>query len=157
MIERHAKRRPRAAVVPGDVELPEAEVLHRLDLVLRHAAERVVAVVGFAARLRTVAIAAEIGAHHGEVSRQLGRDEIPRHVRERVAVQQQHRRALAPVAQVDRALGIAGRDLDVLESLEHGSASVARVRVAEPRLHSYDAALAFGQTGCSPIRRLTFR
>jgi hypothetical protein len=46
MIERHPERRARAAVVAGDEESPEAELGHDLDLVLRHAPERVVGVVG---------------------------------------------------------------------------------------------------------------
>jgi len=45
---------------------------HDVDLVLRHAAERVVAVIRQASGLATVAVAAEIGGDHGEILRQRG-------------------------------------------------------------------------------------
>ena len=134
-----------------DVELLEAQVLHHLDLVLGHAPERVVAVVGLAARLAAVAVAPQIGTHHGEVLRQPGRDQMPRHVRERVAVQQQHGRAVAAVAQVDHALRIAGLNLDVLESLEHGSLSPAIRGRERPSSRRYELALQHAANGrCDP-------
>jgi hypothetical protein len=46
MIERHAVGGARAPIVAGDHESLEAELAHDVDLVLRHAPERIVAVVG---------------------------------------------------------------------------------------------------------------
>ena len=121
MVERHAKRRARASIVPGHVEPLEAEMLHHLDLVLGHAAERVVAVIRPAAGLPAVAVAAQVGTDDREVLREPRRDQVPRHQRQWIPVQQEHRRPAATVSEVDRALGIAGLDLDVLEPFEHGS------------------------------------
>ena len=77
MIERHAIGGARAPVVAGDHEALEAELAHDVDLVLRHAPERVVAVVGQAARLAAVAVAAQVGGDHREVPGQARRDEAP--------------------------------------------------------------------------------
>jgi hypothetical protein len=112
MIERHAERRARATVVAGDEELLEAELAHDLDLVLRHAPERVVGVVRPAARLRAVAVAAQIGRHHGEVPREPRRDALPAQVGERVAVQEEQRRSNACTPADDGDLRIGGLDLD---------------------------------------------
>ena len=67
MIETHAVRHARAAVVTRHHECLEAELLHHLDLVLRHGAERIVLMVLGARRLGAVAIAAQIGRDHGEL------------------------------------------------------------------------------------------
>ena len=91
MVERHAKGGASAAVVAGHAELPEAQVLHDFDLVLRHAAERIVAVIFAPARFSAVAVAAEVRRDHGEILREPRRDEMPVRVRERIAVQEQHR------------------------------------------------------------------
>ena len=92
IIERHAKRGARAAVVAGNHEFLEAQMFHHIDLVLPHAAKRIVAVVVFPARLAAVAVTAQIGRHHRVVLRQLRRHQMPVHMRQRIAVQQQHRR-----------------------------------------------------------------
>ena len=119
MIERQAMRGARAAVVAGDEKLFESEMRHDVDLVLRHAAERVIAVVVFAARLGTVAVAAQIGRDDGKLLRQPVRVAVPAHVRQRVAVQEEQRRSAAAMAQIDLHFGIAGLNLDMLEILEH--------------------------------------
>ena len=69
MIQRHSIGGARAAVVAGHHETLEAELAHDVDLVLRHAPERVIAVVRQPARLAAVAVAAQIGGHDREVVR----------------------------------------------------------------------------------------
>ena len=93
MIERHPIGGARAPVVARDHESLVAEMAHDVDLVLRHAAERVVAVIGQAARLTAIPVAAQVGGDHGEVLRQARRDEAPVVIRQGIAVQEQHRRA----------------------------------------------------------------
>ena len=117
MIEAHAVRHARAAVVAGHHEGLEAELLHHLDLVLRHGAERIVLVLVAAGRLREVAIAAQIGRDHGELLREPRRELVPGQMRERIAVQQQQRRPLAAV-QGDDARP-AGVDLGAGEAFHH--------------------------------------
>jgi hypothetical protein len=89
MIEAHAVKHARAAIVAGRVETLKAERLHHLHLILRHRPERIAAVVGAARRLLGIAITTQIGGDDGEVLRQTRRDLVPGHVRERVAVHQQ--------------------------------------------------------------------
>ena len=101
VVERHAVRDAGAAVVAGDEEALEAERAHDLDLVLGHGAERVVGVVAAAARLGAVAVAAQVGRDDREVLGEPRRDLVPHDVGQRVAVQQQQRRPVAAVAQVD--------------------------------------------------------
>jgi hypothetical protein len=92
-----------------------------VDLILTHAAERVVRVVGQPLRLRAVAVAAEIGTHDGEVLRKLRRDEVPRDVRQRVAVQQQNRRSFSADAADDLHFRVGRLNRETLEAFEHGS------------------------------------
>ena len=66
MIEAHAMQHARAAIVAGREEPLEAERRHHLDLVLRHGAERIAGMVVAAGRLLGIAIAAQVGADHGE-------------------------------------------------------------------------------------------
>src|SRR6185295_3051983 len=108
MVERHAEGGSPAAVVTGDQELFETEMLHCLDLVLAHAAERIVAAVLQPTRLSAVAVAAQVRRHHGEIFRKSRRDEMPMHVREGVAVEKQHRWTAAAIAQIDFHFGVAG-------------------------------------------------
>jgi hypothetical protein len=125
MIEAHAVRHARAAVMPGDVKLVEAERRHHLDLVLRHRAERIARVIRHARRLLRVAIAAQVARHHRELLREARREFMPGQMRERVAVQQQQRRPLAAMRRHDaRARGL---DLGLGESVhQHCGAPCGR-------------------------------
>jgi len=127
MIERHAESGPRAAVVPGDVELLEAERAHDVDLVLRHAAERVVRVVWLATRLGAVAVAAKIGGDDGEIAREARRDALPGKVGERVAVQEEKRRPFAAAPADDGNLGIGRLDAERRE-IGHGADGATSAR-----------------------------
>ncbi len=119
-VQREAVPDARAAVVARDHEFPESQVLHDVHLVLPHAPESVVRVIGPALRLGTVAVAAQVGGDHREVLRQPRRDEMPGDVRQRIAVQQQQRRPLAADAAGDFYLGVRGLNFDLPESLVHG-------------------------------------
>ena len=118
-----------AAVVAGHAELLEAEMLHHFDLVLRHAAERIIAVIFAPARFSAVAVAAQIGRDHGEILREPRRDEMPVRVRERVAVNQQYRRPAAAVTQIDFDFRVARLNLNILEAFEHGARSLDEERL----------------------------
>ena len=117
MVEAHAVQHAGAAVVAGGVEAIEPERRHHLDLVLRHGAERVAAVILAARRLFRIAVAAQVGGDHGELARQPRRDLVPGHVRERIAVHEQQRRSLAAVHRDDARA--AGLDLGAGEAFEH--------------------------------------
>ena len=119
VVERHAKRGAPAAVVAAEKKLVEPEMAHDIDVVLRHAPVRVVAVVRQAARLAAVAVAAQIGAHDRVVFCQAWRDEVPVHVGKRIAVEQQQGRAVAADDAVDLHLRVAGLDVEFPEALEH--------------------------------------
>ena len=105
----------RAAIMPGREELVEAERRHHLDVVLRHRAERIVRMIRLARRLLRVAVAAEIRRDHGEFLREARRELVPGEVRERIAVQQQQRRALAAMRRHDARAG--GLDLGAGEAV----------------------------------------
>jgi hypothetical protein len=45
---------------------------------------------------------------------------MPMHVRERITVQQEYRRAITAVTQIDLDFGIAGWGLEVFETFEQG-------------------------------------
>ena len=120
MVERHAERRARAAVVAGDEELLETELAHYVYLVLRHAAERVIGVVRLAARLGAVAVAPQVRGNHGETAREARRDALPGEVSERIAVQEQERRPFAAAAPDDRNLGVGSLDVERGE-IGHGA------------------------------------
>ncbi len=118
MVEAHARGGAGAAVMAGDKEFAIAELLHDLDLVLRHRPERIVDVV-FAAIVGAdaVAIAAQISGHDMKALGQSAGDLAPGGVGQRIAVQQQQRRAVAAMAQIDpRARGL---DLGPREPFEH--------------------------------------
>ncbi len=123
MIERHAVGGARAPVVAGHHEPREAQRVHHVDLVLRHATERVVAVVGQAARLAAVAVAAQVGGDHGEVLGQPRRDEAPVDVRQGIAVEQEQGRSGASHHAVDRDMGIAGLEVEAAEAFVHHPAT----------------------------------
>ncbi len=77
MVEAHAVEHARAAVMAGGVETLETERRHHLDLVLRHGAERIAAVILAARRLFRIPVAAQVGGDHGEFARQTRRDLVP--------------------------------------------------------------------------------
>src|SRR6516165_3692949 len=118
MVETHARCGAGAAVVPGDEEFAVAELLHDLDLILRHRAERIVDVV-FAAVVgsHAVAIAAQIGGDDMEPLGKTRRDLTPGGMGKRISVQQQQRRAVAAVPQMDSRA--ASLDFCPGEALEH--------------------------------------
>ena len=65
----------------------ETQLLHLLDLVLRHALERVVPVTVLPGRFGAVAVASEVRSNHSEIVCQSWCDAVSASVRERVAVQ----------------------------------------------------------------------
>ena len=67
MVEAHAMEHARAAVMAGGVEALETERRHHFDLVLRHGAERVAAMILASGRLFRISVAAQIRSHHGEL------------------------------------------------------------------------------------------
>ncbi len=109
MIECHAIGDAAAAIVPGDAEARKSEPLHHDDHVLRHGPLRIGRVIGRGRRAAALSIAAQIGAHDGELARQQRRDVAPHQVRLRKTVQQQQRRAGSRTAHEDA--GFTGLDL----------------------------------------------
>ena len=73
--------------------------------------------IGFVRRLRGLAIAPQVRADDGEVTRQERRDTMPGRVRPRVAVQQQDGRPGAAMAHTESY--VADVDAVERESLEH--------------------------------------
>jgi hypothetical protein len=73
--------------VAGHHEAVEAEGAHRLGLVLRQGTFRVGDLVWAGRRLRTVAVAAQIGDHQREFLGETRRDLAPQQMRLRIAVQ----------------------------------------------------------------------
>jgi len=129
VVERHPVAGPGAPIVAGHHEALEAELLHDVDLVLGHAPERVVAVIGQAARLTAVAVATQVRSHDREALGQPGRDQPPVDVRERVAVEQEQRRPSASDHAVDGDAGIARVEIEPPEAVVHeGSARARRGR-----------------------------
>ena len=106
-----------AAVVAAEGEALEAEVPHHLDLVERHRPLGVGFVVWCTLWLGGVSVAPEVRDDHREVLGEAWGDEVPHGERLGAAVEQQHRRSLAPADDVDgRPLRF---DPDPLEALEH--------------------------------------
>ncbi len=118
VIEAHAGGCAGAAIVPGDKEFAVAELLHNLDLVLRHRTERIVDIVFTAVfGAYAVAVTPEIGGDHIKILGQPRRNLVPGDMGQRIAVQQQQRRAVAAVPQMDsRAVR---RNFRPGEPLEH--------------------------------------
>ena len=104
MIERQAVGDSPATVVAGDEEAFEAELLHDGNLVTGHRALGIRLVVGGGRRLGAVAVAAQVGDHHAEVLRQARRHQVPHHLGLRKAMQQQERRTVAAMSNVDDRL-----------------------------------------------------
>jgi len=120
MIERQSMRRPRTPVVTGQKESVVAERRHDIDLILSHGPERVVDVVGATiGRADAVAVAAEVRRDNVKPFCQAARDLVPRRVRERVAVQQQERRAVSGVPEED--VCTAGPNPPRFEALEQAN------------------------------------
>ena len=119
VIKRHAYRCASAAIMPCDTKCIKAQMLHYIHLVLRHSTEGVVHVIGRTARLVAVAIAAQIRAHHSEMFCKARRNQVPMHMRQRIAMQQQNRRAIAAVSKIDFDFAVAGLNLCVFEAFEH--------------------------------------
>jgi hypothetical protein len=111
VVQSGAQRDVRAAVVPHDGEPLVAEMPHELDAISRHQAFRIGRVVGCRRRLRRPSVAAGIRADDGVLGREERSDPIPRHVRARVAVQQEHGRAGSSMAHAQRHLA----EVDVLQ------------------------------------------
>jgi hypothetical protein len=65
VIKRHAVRHAPAAVMPHGDEPVETEVLHHLNLVLRHRAFRVVGMILSVGRLAAIAVSTKVGCHDG--------------------------------------------------------------------------------------------
>src|SRR6516225_826976 len=118
VVEAHACGGAGAAVVSGDKELAVAELVHDLDLVLRHRPERIIDVV-FAGVIwaDAVAITAQIGCDDMKTLGQAWGDLVPGDMGQRDAVQQPQRRAVAAVPQMDSCA--AGLDFRAGEALEH--------------------------------------
>jgi hypothetical protein len=112
VIERHAMRDARAAVVTEHREALEAEVPHDLDLIERHGALRVQIVLPVAFDLAAVAVAAKVRDDDGVIACQVARDGGPRHAALRRPVQQQDRRTAA----ADHAVNDGARGLHLLRA-----------------------------------------
>ena len=93
MVDQHAMRHPRTAVVRQHAEAREAERLHQLHHVLRHLpfAVRRVVHAGIGRRLVAVAVAAQVGRDQREMPAERWPHLAPDQVRLRVTVQQQQR------------------------------------------------------------------
>ena len=117
MVQAHPMQHAAATVVAGGREPVEAELFHHLDHILAHLAKRIGIVVVAAVRLGTVAVATEIGRHHGETPGQIRRHAIPGQMRERVAVHQKQWRPLTAVTQND--VDAVHMQRFFLESLHH--------------------------------------
>jgi hypothetical protein len=74
--------------VTDHCEALEAQRRHDVDLVLRHLALRVRAVLVIRGRTTAVPVPAEIRADDREASSERGRDPVPARVRLRIAVEQ---------------------------------------------------------------------
>jgi len=88
VVEAHAVDGAGATVVTGSEEFAVAELLHDLDLILRHRAERIIDVV-LAAVLGpdAAAVTAQIRRDDVEPLGQAARDLVPRDVGQGIAVQ----------------------------------------------------------------------
>src|SRR6266446_1596427 len=120
MVEAHAGGGAGASVMPGDKEFAIAERFHHLDLVLCHRPERIVDVV-FAAIVGAdaIAVAAQIRRDDMKALGETAGDLVPRDMGQRVAVQQQQRRAVAAMSQMDA--GAARGDLRPSKAFEHSA------------------------------------
>src|SRR3974390_1804083 len=84
-----------------------------------------------ARRLLGIAVAAQVGANHGEFLRQSRRHSMPRKMIERIAVHQQHRRTAAADYRHDART--AGLDIAAFETVEHFITSLDFIILPENR------------------------
>ena len=123
-VARQAMRDAAAPIVADDMEAEIAERRHHFGHVEGHGALRIVGVPRHAARLRRIAVAAQVGAHHGVVARELRRDLVPHGVRLRITMQHQDRRAVAADLEIDhRAARAQATRLESREERAHGLTS----------------------------------
>src|ERR1700729_4257400 len=120
-IEAHAVQHAGAAIVPGAIELVEAELLHHVELILAHGAERIVLVIVAARHFFGIAITAQVSGDDGEFLRKFRREFLPRQMAERIAVQKEKRRAFAALERDDA--GARGLDLALGKAFEKHRAS----------------------------------
>ena len=141
MVERQPVRHAAAAVMTHDGKPVEAEMLHQIDLVLRHGALGIVDVVLAVLGLAAVAVAAQVRRDDGVFLRQFRRHAKPRQVGQRGAVDQEQGRAAATDHRVQRRA--AGPDL-----LHPEAGQQARIqRVALPPPADADAGPEHGRRG----------
>ncbi len=138
VVEGHPVADAPAAVVAAQGEALEAELAHHLDLVLGHRPLGVRAMTFVRLRLGGVTVPAQVGGDYREVFGEARGDQVPHGERLGAAVQQQHRRALAPTNGVDaRPFRL---DPDPLEALKH-TRVLSSVRGAVPESpHALSAA-----------------
>ena len=118
-IERHAVGDATPAVVPDDSEARKPQHRHEPHHVARHRGLAIGRVGGMGRRLAARSVAAQVGAHDGEVGGERRRDPVPHHMGLRKAVQQQNGLATAAAARKDR--GIADVRDNWFEAFEHGA------------------------------------
>src|SRR5262249_40588610 len=118
MIETHAVQHAGPAVVAGGIEARIAQRSHHLDLILRHGAKGITAVILAARRLLRIAVSTQVGRNHRELLRQARRDLVPGKMGERISVHEQERRSV-PAAHGDDARA-ARPYLGTGEAFEHG-------------------------------------
>ena len=119
MIEAHPVKHARTAVMAGCIKALVAKRRHDLDLILRHGAKGVAAVIVTARWLFGIAVAAQISGHHRELSRQSRRDLVPGQVGEWIAVHEQERRSSPAMHGQDACA--ACRYLRPAEAFEHAA------------------------------------
>ncbi len=106
-----------------------SELLHGVEQTVGADSLGVCCVVCRRFRLSRAAVAGEVGAHHGETTvDQVGRDTVPGRRGPRVAMQQQHRRAVA--GETNEQLQIGCVDHLLGEAVEHGQSLASRAPVA---------------------------
>ena len=101
MVERHPEPDARAAVVSRHAEALETEVVHHLDVVIRHGPEGIAGMVGSAVGFRGIAVAAQVGCDDREGFGQARCDLVPADMGQRVAVEEQERRPLPRKSDMD--------------------------------------------------------
>jgi hypothetical protein len=95
MVERHAVAYAPSAVMPHDRKLLEPKSAHRFHLIERHGTFRVIEMIFAVRGLAAVPIASKVGHNQCKFLRELGRELVPLHMRLRMAVQEEHGRAIA--------------------------------------------------------------
>src|SRR5207237_1055192 len=101
---------------------------HYFDQVLGHRSFRIVVVIWPISRFRAVAIAAQVGCHHGEILSKTRSNFMPHHMGLRIAMQQQQRETISLFDQANSCP--TGIDLSLLKALEHTYAPNRQTRTA---------------------------